>query len=115
MTGRRSLWGRLTNAIGNLTGGYQFTLGERYRSRGQLDEAVTAFAAAEHWEAANMGPKHPYVVAAIIARAATLAQMGKTEEACRQYERALHLIEETVGPDHPKAREIERYLNVNCG
>ena len=86
-----------------------------YRRRGQLDEAVVAFEAAEHWETANMGPKHPYVVAAIIARAATLAQMGRAEEACRQYSRALHLIKETVGSDHPKAREIEGYLNINCG
>ena len=112
---QRSLRRRLINAIHELTGRYQYGLGEWYRGRGQLDEAVAAFEAAEHWEAAHMGPKHPYVVAAIIARAATLAQLGRTEEACRQYLRALHLIEETVGGEHPTAQQIERYLNVNCG
>jgi tetratricopeptide (TPR) repeat protein len=112
---QRSLRRRLINAIHELTGRYRYGLGEWYRGRSQLDEAVAAFEAAEHWEAAHMGPTHPYVVAAIIARAATLAQMGRTEEACRQYSRALHLIEETVGGDHPKAKQIERYLNVNCG
>jgi len=115
MTEKSSLRKRLIDAIDELTGRYQYGLGERYRGRGQLDEAVAAFEAAEHWEAAHMGPKHPYVVAAIIARAATLAQMGRNEEACRQYSRALHVIEETVGSDHPKARQIERYLNINCG
>jgi len=115
MSEQHSLWTRVRDAIDNQTGRYQFGLGQLYRRRGQLDEAVVAFEAAEHWETANMGPKHPYVVAAIIARAATLAQMGRAEEACRQYSRALHLIKETVGSDHPKARELERYLSINCG
>ena len=115
MTPQRSIKRKLMNAIDKLTGRYQFGLGEHYRSRGRLEEAVAAFEAAEQWETANMGPKHPYVVAAIISRAATLAQMGKTEEACRQYSRALQIIEETAGLEHPKAREIERYLTINCG
>jgi len=59
MSEQHSLWTRVRDAIDKQTGRYQFGLGERYRRRGQLDEAVVAFEAAEHWETANMGPKHP--------------------------------------------------------
>ena|SRR2546426_3219952 len=95
-------------------GRYQYALGKRYRSQGQLVKAITAFDAAEKWLVTNRGAKHPHVVAAIISRAATYAQMGRTIEACRDYERALDLITATVGRDHPKAAEVTRYLDATC-
>ncbi|SRR6266851_446342 len=105
---------RLIAAMDTWLGPYQYPLGKWYRRRGRLGDALDSFAAAEVWLTRKEGADHPHVVAAIVSQAACQAEIGNQAEACRQYARALRMMEARGESDHPTAKEIAGYLAAKC-
>src|SRR5438105_3297902 len=82
---------------------------KRLAASGHFDEAIPHFEAALNWYLTG-GEDHPYVAACYIQLGAAHAKLGRTGAAKRAYTSALHIIERTAGPDHPKAYEVRRYI-----
>lgn len=106
---------RFRARVANWVGKRQYPHGRYLIRLGLYREAVKAFEAAEKWYRESYGPLHPYVAAALIRQGWCNAKLGRIEDACRAYDRALEIIEATEGSAHPMAREIRAYLTSTCG
>ena len=105
---------RFGRAIDDLLGRRQYAIGKYHLKRCRYVDALYSFEGAERWYSEKYGPQHAYVVAALLRQGQCNSKLDRIEAACRAYRRALAIIEDTEGLDHPMAREVIEYLNRNC-
>jgi tetratricopeptide (TPR) repeat protein len=81
----------------------------------QPEAALPAFKIFERWATAELGPDSPAVAQAIARQAWCEARLGHRAEACRLYERALELLQATVGNENNACKQISEFLASDCG
>lgn len=87
-----------------------YRMGKHLRRKRNFAEALEAFRSSESGLVDSFGPVHPYVVAAVVQQGYCAARLEDRDAACRNYERALRMMNEVGDANHPLAEAISTYL-----
>jgi tetratricopeptide (TPR) repeat protein len=83
-------------------------LGLLYFDQGKLAEAESLLHVALEIREAHYGSKHQYVAETLVNLAELSLQETRTEDALELFQRALAILQYTLGPDHPETQEARQ-------